>query len=393
MCVACIFLSPDKDKICKQYVLALIGLWGKTYRYSWKVTKSVSEDDRVGALFKSVPSTKNGSLELFTRTETLTNITMLPIHLIALNMEHVYLKLACDAAKWRGFRIRGIQVDCVFWDENKRCIDEINIDATHPAWVDPNQLRDEDRDSNKRKHMIRHMREVSEKCLDDKFKVAMAKVSFSVKWKTPHVEAETSHWRHESDPTPKRSTDEFCNWVKEPILNREWTRVREDNALTWLFKDASPLCKMALDTVARQDRKDVTKPCGGWLDDMTNTQLLAQIAYDNNGALIQGLTPGCGKTTLIETLVQLLQNKGLKADVNYFIMSVTHVAAALADGTTIAHFRFAGRYKKDIWIIIDECSYNSAHQWGWIARFKMMGCKFFGFRRLCGSTATYYGSH
>ena len=53
------FLSPDKDKICKQYVLALIGLWGKKYRYSWKVTKSISEDDRVGALFKSVPSTTN----------------------------------------------------------------------------------------------------------------------------------------------------------------------------------------------------------------------------------------------------------------------------------------------------------------------------------------------
>ena len=143
-----------------------------------------------------------------------------------------------------------------------------------------------------------------------------------------------------------------------------------------MFKDASPLCKMELDTVVRHDRPDVTKPCGGWLDDMTNTQLLAHIAFDSGGALIQGLTPGCGKTTLIETFVQLLQNKGLKADVDYFIMSVTHVAVALADGTTIAHFRFAGRYKQDIWIIIDECSYNSAHQWGWLARFKMMGCKF-----------------
>ena len=100
-----------------------------------------------------------------------------------------------------------------------------------------------------------------------------------------------------------------------------------------------------MDTVVRQDRPDVTKPCGGWLGDTANTQLLAQIAFDNGGALVQALTPSCGKTTLIETFVQLLQNKGLKADVDYFIMSVTHVAAALADGTTIAHFRFAGRYK------------------------------------------------
>ena len=57
-------------------------------------------------------------------------------------------------------------------------------------------------------------------------------------------------------------------------------------------------------------------------------------------------------------------------------MSVTHVAAALADGGSIAHFRYAGRYKKDVWLIIDECSYNSAQMWGWLSRFKMVGCKF-----------------
>jgi hypothetical protein len=106
-------LDPNKDKICKQYILALIGLWGKRYQYSWRVTKSVSEDDRLGALFKSVPCA-DGKLELFTRTETLTNSTMLPIHLIALNMEHVYDKLAIDAARMRGYGIKGIRVDCVY---------------------------------------------------------------------------------------------------------------------------------------------------------------------------------------------------------------------------------------------------------------------------------------
>ena len=72
---------------------------------------------------------------------------------------------------------------------------------------------------------------------------------------------------------------------------------------------------------------------------MTNTRLLAHIVYDNGGALIQALAPGCGKTTLIETCVQLLQNKGLKHNEDYFVMSVTHVAAGLADGSTIAHLR------------------------------------------------------
>ena len=143
-----------------------------------------------------------------------------------------------------------------------------------------------------------------------------------------------------------------------------------------MFKDASSLCRTAIDIVARHERPDVTKPLGGWLDDMTNTQLLAQIAFDNGGALIQALAPGCGKTTLIETFTTLLLNKGLAQGKDYFVMSVTHVAAALADGSTVAHFRHAGRYKKNIWIVVDECSSNSAHMWNWLAKFKMMGCKF-----------------
>ena len=93
---------------------------------------------------------------------------------------------------------------------------------------------------------------------------------FSVKWKTPRVEAETSHWRHASDPTPQSSTDEFCNWVKEPNLKREWTKIREDNAMLWLFKDASPLCKIAMETIVRHDRPDVTNHVvDGWMTSMS----------------------------------------------------------------------------------------------------------------------------
>ena len=118
-CVHKVFwLEPNKEAIQKQYILALIGLWGKRYQYSWRVTKSVSEDDRLGALFKSVPCA-DGKLELFTRTETLTNNTMLPIHLISLNMEHVYVKFAIDAARSRGYGIKGIRVDCVYWGDKQ----------------------------------------------------------------------------------------------------------------------------------------------------------------------------------------------------------------------------------------------------------------------------------
>lgn len=131
-----------------------------------------------------------------------------------------------------------------------------------------------------------------------------------------------------------------------PILERKWTRVREDEALGHMFRDASSFCQTAITTVMRQDRQDVSRPLGGWLDGLENTRLLAQIAYDNGGALVQALAPGCGKTRLIQTFTQLLNDNGLVANKDYFTMSVTHVAAALADGCTIARFRHAGRYKK-----------------------------------------------
>ena len=44
---------------------------------------------------------------------------MLPIHLISLNMEHVYVKYAIDAARMRGYGIKGIRVDCVYWDDRR----------------------------------------------------------------------------------------------------------------------------------------------------------------------------------------------------------------------------------------------------------------------------------
>ena len=71
------YLEPDREQMCKKYVLTLIGLWGKRYQHTWRVTTSRSEDDRLGALFKSV-ELPDGCLELYTRSETITNVSMLP---------------------------------------------------------------------------------------------------------------------------------------------------------------------------------------------------------------------------------------------------------------------------------------------------------------------------
>ena len=86
-----------------------------------------------------------------------------------------------------------------------------------------------------------------------------------------------------------------------------------------MFQVASPLCKESIITVMRQDRPDVTRPVGGWLDGMDNTRQLAELAFNNAGALVQALAPGCGKTTLIETLTQLLNEHGLVQGVGYLL--------------------------------------------------------------------------
>ena len=241
--------------MCKKYVLTLIGLWGKRYQHTWRVTTSRSEDDRLGALFKSV-ELPDGCLELYTRSETITNVSMLPIHLIALNMEHVYVRLAIDAARLRGYGIKGIRVDCVYWDKSKRCVEDV---TGYPDW-----MRHEPTDEDDMKDDMRVMREVLSgeghwwnQC---GFKLEKAKAPFAVKWEPPEIIPEESHWRHEScGAEAGTKTGRYCSWVKAPILDREWTRAREDQALELIFRDAPPLCRAAITTVIRNDRPDVTR--------------------------------------------------------------------------------------------------------------------------------------
>ena len=132
-------IDAVKRQARKRYVLALIGLWGAKYQYSWLVATSKTEDDRLGALFKTAPRS-DGNMG----TETLSNVTMMPIHLIARNMEHVHVKQGIFAARMRGYGIRGIRVDCVYWDETKRCIADQHSNSYDPLWVDPEELWQEE---------------------------------------------------------------------------------------------------------------------------------------------------------------------------------------------------------------------------------------------------------
>ena len=147
------------------------------------------------------------------------------------------------------------------------------------------------------------------------FKIETAKASLRNEWIPHAIIAGDSHWRTTSVfPTP--APPAFASWIKGPIFERKWARVREDGALAWMLRNASDVCKLAISTVMPLD---VTRPMGGWLGGMATTRLLAQIAYDNGGALVQALAPGCGKITLIKTFTQVLKDNGLvaKKDVCY----------------------------------------------------------------------------
>ena len=166
---------------------------------------------------------------------------MLPIHLIALNMEHVYVKFACLAAKWRGYGIKGIRVDCVYWSESKRVFGSNVQLVDHPDWsmIDFETLRKEEattKSADKRRVMKFHMDDVSRKIKRSlphtmcDFKVQEANASFTVKWQMRDVLSQDSHWRHPSDvypsaPLSQDSGSTFCNWVENPHPKRIWTKV------------------------------------------------------------------------------------------------------------------------------------------------------------------------
>ena len=78
-------------------------------------SESHSLDDRVGPIF-STTNLPDCRLEILSRIETLTNTSMLPAHLIALNMEHVYIGRAARLIQVSsGVRVSGMIVDCVYY--------------------------------------------------------------------------------------------------------------------------------------------------------------------------------------------------------------------------------------------------------------------------------------
>ena len=101
--------------------------------------------------------------------------------------------------------------------------------------------------------------------------------------------------------------------------------------------------------------------------------MFAKLIVVNNGGYISGAA-GVGKTTLIKQIKEQILEE--TPDAHIITMSVTHVAARLAQGCTISHALRKFAKVQNAWIFIDECSQVPLSMLGEISRWHLVGCKF-----------------
>ena len=107
-------------------------------------------------------------------------------------------------------------------------------------------------------------------------------------------------------------------------------------------------------------------------DPMPYEQRMARKIYNNGGVLLTGAA-GTGKTTLSDMVVETIHKETPGAWI--IRAALTHVAALLQKGQTIAHIMHKHLKGTDAWFIFDEVSMIPSQLMGHIARWKMMGNK------------------
>ena len=88
-------------------------------------------------------------------------------------------------------------------------------------------------------------------------------------------------------------------------------------------------------------------------DPMLYEERIARKFYNNGGGLLTGAA-GTGKTTFSDKVVELIQNK--EPETRIIRAALTHVAALLQKGQTIAHIMHKHLQETDAWFIFDEVS-------------------------------------
>ena len=96
-------------------------------------------------------------------------------------------------------------------------------------------------------------------------------------------------------------------------------------------------------------------------------------SFVTTGETLLSRAGGTGKTTLSDKVVELIQENEPRSRI--IRAALTHVAALLQKGQTIAHIMYKHLSETDAWFIFDEVSMIPSQLMGHIARWKMMGNK------------------
>ena len=107
-------------------------------------------------------------------------------------------------------------------------------------------------------------------------------------------------------------------------------------------------------------------------DPMPYEQRIARQFYNNKCGLLTGAA-GTGKTYMSDMIVERITEKEPQAQI--IRAALTHVAALLQKGQTIAHIIHKYLRETDAWFIFDEVSMIPSQLMGHIARWKLMGNK------------------
>ena len=113
--------------------------------------------------------------------------------------------------------------------------------------------------------------------------------------------------------------------------------------------------------------------CLHWDELPYTMKVLSRLVTANRGAYICGAA-GVGKTYLIKHIKQQILEEDPHAHI--ISMALTHVAARLAQGCTIAHALRKFARVQDAWIVVDEASQVPLSMLGEISRWGLVGCKF-----------------
>ena len=118
---------------------------------------------------------------------------------------------------------------------------------------------------------------------------------------------------------------------------------------------------------------ELQQPGGGGGGGGSVHEKLARLVVLNGGGLITG-PAGVGKTVLSRKVTEAILEA--EPDAQVIDMALTHVAARLAGGCTVAHALRRYAHVRNAWIKLDEFSMVPIGMLAEISRWLMVGCKF-----------------